>query len=192
MSGCLKPLHAFKIGDDNGNGKPLYKITSGDCDHIGDCWTYIEIPCGKCIACRLAYSRQWADRCMLEASFHDSNYFVTLTYDNEHLPLVETIDNDTGEIIHNATLVKRDLQLFFKRLRKALPDCKIRYYACGEYGSQTLRPHYHAIIFGLTLDDLVLYKMSPDGYNYYNSQTLDNIWKNGYAVITNVTWDTCS
>uniref|UniRef100_A0AAU8AXP0 Replication initiator protein n=1 Tax=Dulem virus 166 TaxID=3145643 RepID=A0AAU8AXP0_9VIRU len=191
MSGCTNPLHAFKVAPDNGNGKPLYKIVSGEIDHLGTLYDYIEIPCGKCIACRLAYSRQWADRCMLEAQDHDSNYFVTLTYDDEHLPVNEIVDTETGEIVKHATLVKRDLQLFIKRLRKQTGQ-KIRYYACGEYGSQTYRPHYHAILFGLTLDDLRLYKMSPDGYNYYNSQTLDDIWKNGYSVITNVTWDTCA
>ena len=192
LSGCVKPLHAFKIADDNGNGKPLYKITSGDVDHIGDIWTFKEIPCGRCVACRLAYSRQWADRCMLEASQYDSNFFVTLTYDDDHLPFSDVVDSETGEIVHNATLVKRDLQLFFKRLRKAFPDQRIRYYACGEYGSKTYRPHYHAIIFNLHLDDLVLYKQTFDGYNYFNSPSIDRVWKHGYVVLTNVTWDTCA
>ena len=61
--------------------------------------------------------------------------FITLTYDDEHLP------SDYG-------LHKDDLQKFFKRLRKDL-DTKIKYYACGEYGDRFGRPHFHAIIFGL-------------------------------------------
>ena len=80
---------------------------------------------------------------------HDDSVFITLTYDDKHLPA-------------NASLRKSDLQKFFKRLRKRLGERKIRYFACGEYGDQTQRPHYHAIIFGLSLssDDKQLVKDS--------------------------------
>lgn len=72
-----------------------------------------------------------------ELDYHDDACFITLTYSDEHLPT-------------NNSLVKRDLQLFFKRLRKSYPN-KIKYFACGEYGEQTERPHYHAILFGIGL-----------------------------------------
>lgn len=75
-----------------------------------------------------------------EIDSHDSSIFVTLTYADEYLP-------------ENASLKKRDLQLFMKRLRKSLGKRKIRYYACGEYGDETQRPHYHLIIFGMSLCD---------------------------------------
>lgn len=213
---CYRPLKGFPIGLTD-NGKTDYYITSYECDHVeidgsghkSACFTstrgnnckkyirdFIQIPCGRCIGCRLDYSRQWADRCMLELGYHDESWFVTLTYDEENLPLSESLDMETGEIVQHATLVKRDLQLFLKRLRKAYderyPGKKIRYYACGEYGSNTFRPHYHIIIFGLHLDDIRLYRQSPDGYHYYNSDWLDKRWKKGFAVLGRVNWDTCA
>lgn len=78
-------------------------------------------------------------RCLHEMDSHEDSIFVTLTYSDEHLPEFQS-------------LKKADLQKFFKRLRKRLGDRKIRYFACGEYGEQSQRPHYHAIIFGVSLD----------------------------------------
>lgn len=90
----------------------------------------------------------WTARLCLEVESWPVTSFVTLTYDDEHVPR-----RDDGVPV----LYKRDLQLFWKRLRKAL-DRPLRYYACGEYGRQTWRPHYHAVVFGLGEDraDLVL------------------------------------
>lgn len=98
----------------------------------------LRVPCGQCLACRIAKRREWSARLQHELATHDDAVFVTLTYSDEY--------NDNS-------LHKRDLQLFFKRLRKALGDRRIRYFACGEYGDRTQRPHYHAIIFGLSLRD---------------------------------------
>lgn len=101
------------------------------------------VPCGKCIACRINKSKEWSVRLLYEAESHvGAMQFVTLTYDNEHLPLDLSLD-------------KRELQLYFKRLRKDIscePDLKgvkIKYFACGEYGENFHRPHYHFILFGL-------------------------------------------
>lgn len=99
----------------------------------------LVVPCGKCLACRISKRREWKIRMLHELSYHDDASFITLTYSDQHLPT-------------NNSLVKRDLQLFFKRLRKSYPN-KIKYFACGEYGEQTHRPHYHAILFGLGLKD---------------------------------------
>ena len=110
---------------------------------------YISIPCGKCIGCRLDYSRTWADRCMLESQYHKNNWFLTLTYDNDHLP-----EQRPGSPVHS--LQKRDMQLFMKRLRKRFPNDKIRFFGCGEYGSKSCRPHYHLLLFGVPFEDLVL------------------------------------
>lgn len=96
-------------------------------------------PCGHCLSCRISKAREWSARLLHELSFWPCAVFVTLTYEDSFLP-------------PNGSLRKRDLQLFFKRLRKSLGDRKIKYYACGEYGSKTNRPHYHAIIFGLGQD----------------------------------------
>lgn len=209
---CYHPLKGFAV-DLTVNNRPDYKIVSYDTHHLeyyGGHWhncstdyvssmaeqvlyDYIEIPCGRCIGCRLAYSRQWADRCMLEMREHESTYFVTLTYDDDHLPTVDHLAADTGEIVKIPTLVKRDFQLFMKRLRKNYKyDNKLRYYMAGEYGGQTARPHYHAIIFGLKLDDLVLYT-AGQGYVYYNSMFLSDCWQHkGHVVVAKACWETCA
>jgi hypothetical protein len=157
-----------------------------------------KLPCGQCIGCRLDYSRQWANRCMLELQYHDSSFFVTLTYDDEHVPRSYYSDPETGEAFTSLTLVKRDFQLFMKRLRKRFSNDHIRFFMSGEYGGTTFRPHYHAIIFGLHLDDLQVYKRSPQGFTYYNSPSLQSCWCDkdgkpiGFAVVAEVTWETCA
>ena len=100
------------------------------------------VPCGRCLACRISKRREWSLRMLHELADYDDAMFLTLTYNDDNLP-------------PNGSLVKADLQKFFKRLRKRLDadGRKIRYFACGEYGEQTQRPHYHAIIFGLSLRD---------------------------------------
>ncbi|MFN7611381.1 MAG: hypothetical protein ACK5QX_10675, partial [bacterium] len=90
----------------------------------------VQVPCGRCIGCRLARASQWATRIAHEASLHEANSFLTLTYSNEHLPADLSVD-----VIA--------LQKFMKRLRKALYPAPVRFVACGEYGENTLRPHYH-------------------------------------------------
>lgn len=98
------------------------------------------VPCGKCRACRIARSREWATRLVHECAFHESSVFATLTYDEEHLP-------------KGASLDKREWQLFMKRLRKNTEGREMKYFAAGEYGDKNGRPHYHACIFGVALDE---------------------------------------
>lgn len=178
---CYHPLYALPDYNPRTNkpyltknGKPKLRIFKSDAVP----WEnpeLIQIPCGKCIGCRLDYSRQWANRCMLELGYHDSAYFVTLTYNDGNLPVHYYIDSSTGEAFPAPTLCKRDFQLFMKRLRKAFPDQHIRFYAAGEYGDENFRPHYHAIIFGLKLDDLKYYGQRND-FIYYTSVRLNKIW----------------
>ncbi len=101
----------------------------------------ICVPCGKCFACQINKARDWSVRIMQEERCHEASVFVTLTYDEEHLPIASGTQG---------TLVKKDLQDFFKRLRK-FTGKKLRYFACGEYGENYARPHYHCIIFGLSV-----------------------------------------
>lgn len=176
------------------------------------------IPCGTCMGCRLDRSRVWADRMLLELQDNDNKaIFVTLTYDNDHLPrcsrhigyhrLPDAYDYDyfddddlwvldaAGVPSAPATLSVRDTQLFFKRLRKAFPDRKLRYFLAGEYGPKTNRPHYHAIIFGLTLSDFRdcrILKFNGLGQPIYKSKTMDGIWKNGFCSLAPVNWNTCA
>lgn len=163
------------------------------------------IPCGQCLSCRIQKSREWANRLMLELQYHESAYFLTLTYNNEHgRPATDAY----GEVQDWLTLKKKDYQDFMKRLRKATGQ-KLRFYACGEYGTETFRPHYHAIIFGLTLDDLVFYKKSELGFSYYTSEFLNRVWSEkvayfengekkyryenlGYVIVGEVNWETCA
>lgn len=208
---CFHPLKGFPIGL-TASGKTEYKITSYSADHVEVCANgisvaydeirspyalrvisdYILIPCGQCIDCRLQYSRDWANRCMLELEYHDAAWFITLTYDDDNVPRHDYADPETGELFQSLSLEKRDLQLFFKRLRKSFPNDKIRYFCAGEYGSETFRPHYHCIIYGLHLDDLQFYKKNFEGSPYWNSEKLSKIWGKGHVVIAEVNWETCA
>lgn len=145
-----------------------------------------ELPCGRCLECRLEYSRQWANRCMLEAASFPDNWFITLTYDDEHLPL-----ND----FHYPTLVKNELSNFMKSLRAYYKYHynfdNIRFFGCGEYGGKYGRPHYHSILFNFPVYDLeFLYE--KNGHAYFNSPSIDKIWNKGFVVFTDVSWDTCA
>lgn len=153
---------------------------------------YQDIPCGQCLGCRLDYSRKWADRLMMESKEYDHVWFVTLTYDDFHLPTSARTDPQTGEVLNFVpTLSKRDVQLFMKNLRKALAPERVRYFCSGEYGDKTFRPHYHLILFGGDLCDLVFYKRSPRGDLYYNSETLSKAWRNkGHVVVSAATYET--
>lgn len=123
----------------------------------------IPFPCGQCLPCRINKRRVWTHRLMLESYVHTDSVFVTLTYAPEHLP-------------GNGTLIKRDLQLYLKRLRKALSPRTIRYYAAGEYGEQSYRPHYHLIIFGTSfnLDADLLAKCWPYGLVHVGTFSSDS------------------
>lgn len=201
---CYHPLKAIVNGE-TANGKKNLKILSSGWlaeyqarnGHPFPAEHLVTLPCGQCVGCRLEHSRQWANRCMLELKDHKSAYFVTLTYDNDHVPVSYYADPNTGEALEALSLSKRDWQLFMKRLRKAHPSPPLRFFMAGEYGSTTFRPHYHAIIFGLELNDLVPYKRSEIGYQYYTSETLQKVWSVdgvpiGYVVVGEVTWETCA
>lgn len=138
----------------------------------------MQVPCGQCIACRLDYSKQWAARMVHESRCHIDNQFITLTYDEQSLP--------TG-----STLVKRHTQLFLKSYRKLIQPRKIRYYLCGEYGEQNLRPHYHIILFGHRFDDQTLFAQG-DGYKIYTSESLTSLWGRGHCSIGEVNAETCA
>lgn len=108
------------------------------------------VPCGRCMNCRLQKREEWVMRIIHEYNYWEGAMFITLTYNDESLP-------------PNSSLIKGDLQKFFKRLRKNIHPRKIKYFACGEYGEQSGRPHYHCIIYGLDYlsdDDWVSIKVS--------------------------------
>lgn len=133
----------------------------------------VKVPCGHCLPCRKARSKAWGFRLMCECSDWPASVFITLTYDEEHVSFLDNVP-----FPFYATLEPRDLQLFFKRLRKSLgADRRIRYYACGEYGSSTYRPHYHAIVFGLDFSD---------------TQLIERCWNLGFVKVDPVNVATCN
>lgn len=123
-------------------------------------------------------SREWATRCVHEASLHEDNCFITLTYNDENCPL------DGG-------LVKSDFQKFMKRLRKNTGK-KIRYYYCGEYGDKNNRPHYHAILFGYNFPDWQYLFDSTGGTAIYTSKILEETWKKGFVTVGTVTFESAA
>lgn len=194
---CYSPLKIKKIGVNLETGKDKYSITkyrNGD-----DLTGFSLVPCGSCIGCRIDYAKQWADRCMLEAKYHEENYFLTLTYDNDHLDTITRhyTDSKTGEYCTMLSLNKRDVQLWHKNLRKKLDADqrpRIRFFTCGEYGSpeNTARPHLHEICFGLHLDDLKFYKYNKLNQPLWTSEYLNEIWKKGFVIVGQVTWESCA
>ena len=149
------------------------------------------VPCGQCINCRLDYARNWATRCCLEALDHSSNCFITLTYSDDNLPKpIDYISSD-GQFCTRSPVVKRDFQLFMKRLRKKYGN-NIRFFSCGEY-SPTGRPHYHAILFGCDFKDKKFFKRSPvSGDIIYTSNELTNLWPFGFSTIGECSFNTCN
>lgn len=147
------------------------------------CPNYIVIPCGKCLACRIDQANAWATRCYLESKKYTDNCFITLTYDEEHLPR-----NSSGM----GTLKKRDVQNFMKRLRNHVYKKigkRIRFFAVGEYGDTTFRAHVHCGIYNFIPDDLKFYKNSKTGIPMYNSDFLHKIWKRGFVVVEYMTYE---
>lgn len=151
----------------------------------------LQLPCRHCVGCRLSKSREWANRVVMEQLYHDESWFLTLTYDDAHLPRAQAKSALGNTIAVHATLVKKDLQDFFKRLRKNTGQ-KIRYFAAGEYGSQTMRPHYHLLIFGLHLDDLSLISKNFAGTPYFVSDSITKCWPKGIHILGQVTWQSAA
>lgn len=116
---------------------------------------------------------------MHEASLHERNSFITLTYNDENLPKGGTLD-------------KRDYVLFMKRLRKHTGPNRVRFYMCGEYGETTWRPHYHACIFGWEPDDKKYHTTTSQEHKVYTSDTLDRIWAKGHTLTADVTFQSAA
>lgn len=172
---CFRPLKAY------------YKPGGGICFDAKNGYQdrRLELNCGKCAGCREKKAREWAVRICHEALMHTrkikvdgaiadvpNNCFITLTFRPQELP-------------ENGSVCKRDLQLFFKRLRKKIGP--FRYFACGEYGEEDQRPHYHAILFGHDFHaDKVYFKKGTKGFPIYVSKTLTDVWGKGFTTVQDV------
>lgn len=185
---CFQPLAAWQDLSGrsvNGKAKVVFQRPAGPS-------AAIRLPCGQCIGCRLDKSREWALRCVHEASLYDDNCFVTLTYDDEKLP-------PTG------TLVKRHHQNFMKELRGSATELaerirdagkyveipRIRFFMCGEYGDRDERPHYHFLLFNWSFPDRYEW-CSSKGNTIYRSKMLESIWRHGFSWIGDVTWQSAA
>lgn len=162
---CNRPLLAFQAFEKNGRGKRPINFSPGSDTHP------VSLPCGQCIGCRLDRARSWAIRLHLEATQHDDACFVTLTYDEEHIP-----DGDS--------LIPQHLSDFMRKLRKSISPTRVRFYGVGEYGGQFDRPHYHIVLYGYNFPDRRSYIDRGD-YTIDNSLLLSTIWKKGHATVQN-------
>lgn len=132
----------------------------------------VEVPCGHCYTCKKTRAKEWAFRLMCEQLEHNSSVFITLTYSPEFITNVPY-----APFPFYATLYPKDLTNFFKRLRFNLGNRKIRYYACGEYGGETKRPHYHAILFNV---------------DYCDTPIIEKSWSQGFVKVEDVNIATIS
>lgn len=134
----------------------------------------MQVPCGQCFGCRKERTRQWALRISHEASQHERNSFLTLTYETD--PISLSVD---------------DLQRFFKRLRKS--GLRVRYYACGEYGEGLGRPHYHVCLFGEDFSlDRYHWRSSASGFKLFRSPTLEKAWTAGHSEIGDISFESAA
>lgn len=160
----------------------------------------VVVPCGRCIGCRLDYSRQWAMRAVHEAKQHEENYFLTLTYDDEHLPV-----GSKGI----PTLIEDEMSRFMKNFRESMRRkynvSDIRFFGCAEYGDSSLRPHYHIILFNCPIPDLQerhpipvdgkikwIRQYDSNGELLMYSPLIGSIWNKGTAQIGHVTFESCA
>lgn len=177
---CYHPLTGYRSENLNPSGKRgIVFDRSKSSNGIP-----VPLPCGQCYGCRLEYSRQWAVRCVHESKQYVDNCFITLTYDDEHLPWDHSLN-------------KRHFQLFMKKLRKEHGTKKIRFYHSGEYGEPTpendfiARPHYHALIFNHHFNDREIFT-EKEGICLYTSDDLDRIWSMGFTTVGDLTFESAA
>lgn len=161
---CYRPLKGHRL--------PHGTVKVGDVaiDVQAACEDF-ELGCGRCVGCRLTRASSWAVRCTHEAELFQRNSFVTLTYNDEHLP-------------ENGSLRYEDVQKFWKRFRKsergfeAGPSGKypVRYFVAGEYGEKSWRAHYHALLFNYDFADRRYWRTSETGDRIYRSELAESLW----------------
>lgn len=182
---CDFPRLAHDIGIDPETGKHRIKFLGHpDLSFAAAKEKYgehlLQIPCGKCPSCVSLYRRVWSTRCMLESLYHFENCFLTLTFDPVHLP-------------SDVNGVRREVQLFLKRIRKKYPLIDVRYFGCIERGGETKRLHAHLVLFGLSFEaDSWLVGVNELKQQVKTSKELLELWKNGFANFGSVTRESCS
>lgn len=217
---CYSPIEAFRsltLKTPKGGSKIFFDpscLSESPCESI-------RLPCGSCIGCRIDRSRMWALRCVHESVEFNFNCFITLTIDDEHFIRSDKKKcskcerfKKLGRMCPYGSLCVKDFQDFMKRLRKrftgidkvVVPEYydeyndvvvpsketyPIRYFHCGEYGTQLDRPHHHAILFNFDFLDKEFFKLS-NGNRLYTSESLTELWSFGYSFIGDVTFESCA
>lgn len=162
--GCYKPIPAYQDGEGRVKLGPPVGTEN------------LALPCGKCIGCRTDRATEWAHRCEHEATQYRWNTFLNLTYADDRLPAEGTLRAD-----HLRNFIKRLRKLGSRRdsghlIRNA--ELPIRYLACGEYGEENRRPHYHALLFNAGFSDRRRVGRK-DGHELYESPTIAKLWPYG-------------
>lgn len=168
---CYHPLEGWRGRKPAPSGKTPVVWRKED-----SCGIEVQLPCGQCIGCRLERTRSWAVRMMHEASLHEENVFLTLTYNEEHAP-------------EDGSLNKAHFQDFMKRLRWHVGP--VRFFHCGEYGDDLARPHYHACIFGFGFPDKRRLH-GGSGPRLFRSDLLERLWPFGFSTIGAVNFDSAA
>lgn len=182
---CYYPKQGWRarVVNPSGARSIVFDITKGFSD------LPVVVPCGKCSGCLQEYGRAWAVRCMHEASMWAENCFVTLTVDPEHdgqqLGGTEYREVRVGE------LDKLAFPLFMKRLRRWEDGKRIRYFSCGEYGSVSRRPHFHALLFGHDFADKTQWAVRSS-LAVWRSRSLESLWPYGNSEIGTATFESAS
>lgn len=137
---------------------------------------FVVVPCGKCADCIRKSARDWKIRLYHESLSSPSTVFITLTYNDVHLP-------------KDGCLNYRDFQLFIKRVRRHLPNVKLTYFVAGEYGTRTFRPHFHVILYGLPdflIDDFKFFCVSRSDkrIKIFRSAFLEKYWQFGFVSVS--------
>lgn len=160
---CYKPLLGFLVESEEGRTVSL---------RFNPKAKSVTLPCGKCYGCVKERARQWAVRLQHEAQLHEDNAFITLTYDDEHLP-------------KDRSLSVRHCQEFLKRFRARIAPVRIKFFLAGEYGDENERPHYHAIIFGWAPPELSA-RQGVAVSRLSVSELLTEVWGQGFTSVGSV------
>lgn len=195
---CFSPLPAFRSDFSTKSGKCRTRVlrrTEANLHKYS-----MRVPCSQCSGCRLEYSRQWAIRCMHEASLYEDNAFITLTYNDKFLP-----DFGSLNYTHWTNFMKRLRFKFASGIFVNVGDSRIeyvsdriRFYMGPEYGEKSGRPHYHALLFNCDFPDKELFNIR-NGHRLYTSNILDSLWtcptsgeSYGFASVGNVTFESAA
>lgn len=201
--------HPMLLLDVNQFDKVSYQFALSD-----DIIESVVVPCGKCEGCRMDHARYWANRMTMETisqkKFKEvykpktvdsilpefETWFITLTYDNDHLPVGDWVCNSSGDQVRYGTLSKKHVQDFLKRLRINLHrigwEEPILFYNAGEYGETTFRPHYHMIIWNMPIYDIEQIGKTENGFPLFKSKFIEDTWTHGHVTIAVSNWNTCA